>query len=173
MTAKIKSLRKKCEDTRKKTNDQNQEKEKNILLIRELKKNFVEAVNKFRERAEYKNNLLQNHIDKLDNNQKEREVEISKILENIEIVTKSGNNPNGISLENVKILLEDIRNRLQTKTQVIKNLKYSLALATKAYNDTIRVYEAKLIAFGIPPEELGFQFFESNTSKMPAGLVAA
>jgi hypothetical protein len=35
------------------------------------------------------------------------------------------------------------------------------------------VYEAKLIEFGIPPEELGFQFFESNTSKMPAGLVAA
>ncbi len=43
----------------------------------------------------------------------------------------------------------------------------------QAYNDTIRVYEAKLIEFGLPPEELGFQLLESITSKMPAGLVSA
>lgn len=96
-----------------------------------------------------------------------------RIIENIEAISRSGSNPEGISVENAKSILEDIRNRLQTKSQIIKNLKYSLSLATKAYNDTIRVYEAKLIEFGIPPEELGFQFFESNTSKMPAGLVAA
>lgn len=35
---------------------------------------------------------------------------------------------------------------------MIKNLKYSIHHATKAYNDAIRVYEAKLVQFGIPSE---------------------
>ena len=45
---------------------------------------------------------------------------------------------------------------------MLTSLKYSINHATKvyflkkAYNDAIRVYEAKLVEFGIPPEELGF-----------------
>ena len=46
--------------------------------------------------------------------------------------------------------------RIRTKNNLVKNLKYSIHHATKAYNDAIRVYEAKLVEFGVPPEELGF-----------------
>lgn len=56
---------------------------------------------------------------------------------------------------------------------MIKNLKYSIHHATKAYNDAIRVYEAKLVQFGIPSEQLGFQPLQTITSAMPAGLVAS
>lgn len=56
---------------------------------------------------------------------------------------------------------------------MINSLKYSINHATKAYNDAIRVYEAKLVEFGIPPEELGFQILETKTSTMPAGLVSS
>lgn len=56
---------------------------------------------------------------------------------------------------------------------MVQNLKYSINHATKAYNDAIRVYEAKLVEFGIPPEELGFQPLETHTSSMPAGLVSS
>jgi len=35
------------------------------------------------------------------------------------------------------------------------------------------VYESKLIEFGIPPEELGFQPTDNNTNTTPAGLVSA
>ena len=66
MEAKIKSLRKKCDDTRKKTNDQNLNKEQIIKEIKELKKSFEKAVMKFRERVEYKNTMLQHHIEKLE-----------------------------------------------------------------------------------------------------------
>ena len=66
-----------------------------------------------------------------------------------------------------------IEDSLEAKNTIIKNLQYTYAHAVKAYNDAIRVYEAKLVEFGIPPEELGFQPIESNTSTMPAGLVAA
>ena len=63
---------------------------------------------------------------------------------------------------------------IKTKNGIVKdyeNLIYDIN-AAKAFNDTIRVYEAKLIEFGLPPEELGFQLLETNTSKMPAGLVS-
>ena len=62
---------------------------------------------------------------------------------------------------------------IEAKNSILRNLKYSLAHATKAYNDAIRVYEAKLVEFGIPAEELGLELLETNTSNMPAGLVAA
>jgi len=62
---------------------------------------------------------------------------------------------------------------IESKNTLIKNLKFSIHHATKAYNDAIRVYEAKLVEFGIPPEELGFQPLETITSTMPAGLVSS
>ena len=39
---------------------------------------------------------------------------------------------------------------MEAKNTLIKNLTYSIHHATKAYNDAIRVYEAKLTEFGIP-----------------------
>lgn len=62
---------------------------------------------------------------------------------------------------------------IEAKNSILRNLKYSLAHATKAYNDAIRVYEAKLVEFGIPAEELGLEPLKTDTSTMPAGLVAA
>lgn len=73
--------------------------------------------------------------------------------------------------------VEDIKNKvkdsIENKNVAIKNLKYSIHHATKAYNDAIRVYEAKLVQFGIPSEELGFQPLQTITSSMPAGLVSS
>jgi len=73
----------------------------------------------------------------------------------------------------VNEITSKMRESLEEKNNEIKNLKYLIHHATKAYNDAIRVYEAKLVEFGIPPEELGFQPLESITSTMPAGLVSS
>mmetsp|Transcript_33955 Transcript_33955/g.30707 ORF Transcript_33955/g.30707 Transcript_33955/m.30707 type:complete len:90 (+) Transcript_33955:589-858(+) len=70
-------------------------------------------------------------------------------------------------------VLTKIHQSIESKNTLLKNLKYSIHHATKAYNDAIRVYEAKLTEFGIPPEELGFQPLETVTSTMPAGLVSS
>ena len=43
-----------------------------------------------------------------------------------------------------------VKDSIEIKNQTIKNLRYSIHHATKAYNDAIRVYEAKLVQFGIP-----------------------
>ncbi|KAG2494700.1 hypothetical protein HYH03_007215 [Edaphochlamys debaryana] len=60
---------------------------------------------------------------------------------------------------------------LDNKNQVIKALQYDVAKVSKAHNDLIRVYEAKLTEFGIPVDELGFRPLVTNTSTGPAGLV--
>ena len=60
---------------------------------------------------------------------------------------------------------------LDSKNQLIKQLQYDVAKISKAHNDLIRVYKAKLAEFGIPVEELGFRPLVTHTSTGPAGLV--
>ncbi len=60
---------------------------------------------------------------------------------------------------------------LNSKNSIIRALQYDVAKVSKAHNDLIRVYEAKLAEFGIPVEELGFRPLVTNTSTGPAGLV--
>lgn len=70
-------------------------------------------------------------------------------------------------------LIKHVKLGLDSKNEKIRNLEYSIHHATKAYNDAIRVYEAKLTEFGIPADEIGFKELETRTSMMPAGLVSS
>ena len=79
----------------------------------------------------------------------------------------------GLDQRTIEDICKKMEEAIEAKNSILRNLKYSLAHATKAYNDAIRVYEAKLVEFGIPAEELGLELLETNTSNMPAGLVAA
>ena len=79
----------------------------------------------------------------------------------------------GLEQGTVDEICKKMEEAIEAKNSILRNLKYSLAHATKAYNDAIRVYEAKLVEFGIPAEELGLEPLVTNTSTMPAGLVAA
>ena len=82
------------------------------------------------------------------------------------VLSEEENKNSGFNREMFNDLMEHIKSTLSEKTIIIKRLKASLAVSAKAFNDTIRVYEAKLIEFGLPPEELGFQLLETNTSKI-------
>ena len=61
---------------------------------------------------------------------------------------------------------------LDSKNALIRALQYDVAKLAKAHNDLIRVYEAKLQEFGVPPEDLGFRPLATRTTAGPAGLVA-
>ncbi|XP_012578295.1 PREDICTED: growth arrest-specific protein 8 [Condylura cristata] len=65
---------------------------------------------------------------------------------------------------------------LDSKNSTIKDLQYELARVCKAHNDLLRTYEAKLLAFGIPLDNVGFKPLETavvgqTLGQGPAGLV--
>ncbi|KAI8465222.1 MAG: growth-arrest-specific micro-tubule binding-domain-containing protein [Monoraphidium minutum] len=73
------------------------------------------------------------------------------------------------ALQQVSGRLEEV---LSLKNATIRALQYDVAKVSKAHNDLIRVYEAKLAQFGVPPEELGFRPLVTSTALGPAGLVS-
>jgi hypothetical protein len=143
MNAKVLSLQKKCEETLKKTEEMEKKKERLILQIADLKKEFVAAVRQFRSRAEYKNDILEEHINQLNETYTKREIEIEELLKDVDQVAemggemgddemnREGERRSAFGRDMFIEMLEHIRTVLSTKTQIIKNLKYSLALATK------------------------------------------
>ena len=176
MKAKIISLKEKYNETTKKTEEIEVKKQETQEKIDDLKNKFNGVLRQYKSKTEHRNDILEKHIKQLNEDYEKRETEIEEILKNVDIVgnRNSGDdeNKNGELSKEFHELLEHIKTTLSEKTIVIKRLKASLAVSAKAFNDTIRVYEAKLIEFGLPPEELGFQLLETNTSKMPAGLVS-
>jgi chromosome segregation ATPase len=128
----------------------------------ELFQKFEITISKVREKTEYKNAYLEQKLQSLEDSLMRKETQLQEVLRRADL------DPRYFVDISKKIV-----DSLEAKNTIIKNLQYSLAHATKAYNDAIRVYEAKLVEFGIPAEELGFQPLEGNNSTMPAGLVAA
>jgi len=139
MNAKVLSLKIKCKETVKKTEEIEKKKEKLFLEILQLKKEFVSAVNQFRTRAEYKNEILEDHIFKLKDTYTKREIEIEELMKNVDNVAETSVQDDNkfrnsaFGRQMFVDMLENIKNVLTTKTQIIRNLKYSLALASKVF----------------------------------------
>lgn len=95
------------------------------------------------------------------------------------LIAVNGQIKHSNSLINIGLVEQNKRNnRLEKRTNFQSKILYkpchkSIIKKFQAYNDAIRVYEAKLVEFGIPPEELGFQVLDTKTSTMPAGLVSS
>lgn len=139
MSNKIKDLNNKIKENTEKTKTAADEKIKLTNEISQITNKFSDAIDKFKERAEFKNNLIDNHINELFDRYTSKENEIEEYLKNVDTVinedqseAKTIENKNNLfSRENVKNFLDDIRNVLITKSQIIKNLKYSINKATK------------------------------------------
>ncbi len=123
---------------------------------------FEIAIGQLQSKANYKNNQLDERLAVLQNDLEKKEATITELVQR-----------SGLDQGTVEDICKKMEEAIEAKESILRNLKYSLAHATKAYNDAIRVYEAKLVEFGIPAEELGMDPLPTNTSKMPAGLVAA
>ena len=136
--------------------------EQAVIEKNELFKKYESTVDRVKQKADYKNVYLEQKLKGLEDNLQRKETQLQEVLSKVNLEP-------GFVVE----INKRIEESLEAKNVILKNLKYSLSHAIKAYNDAIRVYEAKLVEFGIPPEELGFQPIESITSTMPAGLVAA
>lgn len=127
----------------------------------EFNRKFTKVVRDVERRAQVgKNAVLEKRLEVLQAQFDDKQAHLSEVLRTARI--------DPAVVANVTRRLET---ELGTKNQQIKNLQYQVYQVTKAYNDTIRVYEHKLPALGIDPEEIGFEPIMSDTSLMPARLV--
>ncbi|XP_039619335.1 dynein regulatory complex subunit 4 [Polypterus senegalus] len=133
----------------------------------ELYQKFVKAIQEVQQKSGFKNLLLERKLLALTETLEKKEAQLNEVL--------SASNLDPAALTVVTRKLEDV---LDSKNTAIKDLQYELARVCKAHNDLLRTYEAKLNAFGIPVDELGFKPLESTVSGQtlgqgPAGLVSA
>mmetsp|Transcript_9636 Transcript_9636/g.14666 ORF Transcript_9636/g.14666 Transcript_9636/m.14666 type:complete len:349 (-) Transcript_9636:69-1115(-) len=129
---------------------------------RDMYQKFEIAIDQLRSRANHKNKTLDEVLAIRQNELMKKEDQLRELVQR-----------SGLDQQTVDEICKKMEEAIEAKNSIIRNLRYSMAHATKAYNDAIRVYEAKLVEFGIPAEELGLELLETQTSNMPAGLVAA
>jgi len=132
-----------------------------------LHKNFVGAVQEVVQKANFKKLMLERKVVALADSLEKKDAQLNEIL--------AASNLDPAALSVVTRKLEDV---LDAKNGAIKDLQYELARVCKAHNDLLRTYEAKLTAFGVPVDEVGFKPLESTVTgqeigKGPAGLVSA
>uniref|UniRef100_A0A7S4T9I1 Growth arrest-specific protein 8 domain-containing protein n=1 Tax=Alexandrium monilatum TaxID=311494 RepID=A0A7S4T9I1_9DINO len=127
----------------------------------DLYRRFQKAVRETQRRAELgKNAVLERKLEVLTAQFDEKQAQLTEVL------TAARLDPTVVASVTKK--LEQV---LGAKSRQIKDLQYQVLQCTKAYNDTIRVYESKLPSLGIDPEEIGFEPIQTATSYMPARLV--
>jgi len=127
----------------------------------DLYRRFQKAVREIQRKAELgKNSVLEKKLEVLSGQFDEKQAQLSEVL------TAAKLDPAIVASVTKK--LEQV---LGAKNRQIKDLQYQVHQCTKAYNDTIRVYEHKLPALGIDPEEIGFEPIQTATSLMPARMV--
>merc|ERR1712217_272574 len=127
----------------------------------DLDRRFQKAVREIQRKAELgKNAVLEKKLESLAGQFDEKQAQLTEVL------TAAKLDPAIVA--GVTKKLEQV---LGEKNRQIKALQYQVHQCTKAYNDTIRVYESKLPTLGIDPEEIGFEPIQTVTSLMPARLV--
>ena len=126
----------------------------------DLYEKFEGSIYEVQQKNGLKSMLLERKLVAVQEQLEKKEAQLGEVL--------SASNLDPATLQQVNKRLEEV---LDSKNQLIKALQYDVVKISKAHNDLIRVYEAKLQEFGVPVEELGFRPLVTNTSEGPAGLV--
>ncbi|XP_024591405.1 growth arrest-specific protein 8 isoform X1 [Neophocaena asiaeorientalis asiaeorientalis] len=128
-----------------------------------LYRKFTAAILEVQQKVGLKNLVLERKVQALAATVEKKEVQFNEVL------AASNLDPAALTLVSRK--LEDV---LESKNSTIKDLQYELARVCKAHNDLLRTYEAKLLAFGVPLDNVGFKPLETAVTlgQGPAGLVS-
>ncbi|KAM6033371.1 dynein regulatory complex subunit 4-like [Chlamydotis macqueenii] len=132
----------------------------------ELYQKFTQATEEVQQKTGFKNLLLERKLKGLLSMVEKKDVELS------EAFAASNLDPDALFLVSSK--LEDL---VSSKNTTIRQLQLQLAQVCKAHNDMLHTLEAKLRAFGIPVDNLGFKPLASPVlgqvlGQGPAGLIA-
>ncbi|XP_043328813.1 dynein regulatory complex subunit 4-like [Cervus canadensis] len=131
----------------------------------DLYQKFTTAILEVQQKAGFRNLVLERKVQALVAAVEKKEVQLNEVL------AASNLDPAALTLVSRK--LEDV---LESKNSAIKDLQYELAGVCKAHSDLLRTYEAKLLAFGVPLDNVGFRPLETavigqTLGQGPAGLV--
>eukprot|EP00877_Chromochloris_zofingiensis_P012225 jgi/Chrzof1/7256/Cz02g16210.t1 len=126
----------------------------------ELYEKFEASVYDVQQKTGLKSLLLERRVEALSDALEMKEAQLGEVLAAAHL--------DPATLQQVNKKLEEV---LANKNNIIRALQYDVAKVSKAHNDLILVYEAKLAEFGIPAEELGFRPLVTSTTTGPAGLV--
>jgi hypothetical protein len=149
---------------------QKQQELKNNLKIIENDRNllydtFEQTIQTIQKKGACKNLILEQRVAKMEDQFDIKQIHLKEIIQAAKIDPKKAKQ---ISMS-IDILL-------QQKNTHLKELEFTLAKASKTYNDSLRTFQEKMIHFGIPEEEIlsmGFQTLQfTNINSNPAGLVA-
>lgn len=123
----------------------------------QLLEKFEFSVHDVKQKTEFRALLLSKRVDTLNEVLKKKESSLEEMI-----------NTSDMQSAEVQELSDRVTDLLRAKNAVIDNLEYELARATKAHNDLIHVYRAKLSAAGVPEDELDFEVRPSDTTTAPA-----
>jgi chromosome segregation ATPase len=128
------------------------EQERDMLLEK-----FEASVHDVKQKTEFRALLLEKKVESLGEILQRKEGQLDELLETAHV-----------SGEQLEELSEKVGSLLSAKNAVIQNLEYELAKATKAHNDLISIYQAKMSTAGVPADELAFTPVPSDTTAAPA-----
>lgn len=125
---------------------------------------FEHTVQTIHKKGECKNLILEQRLATMDDQHARKELQLQ------EIVAAAGLEPS-----QARRVTDTLDALLRGKNVRLQALQYSVAKASKAFNDTLRTFTEKLTGFGVPEEDiraLGFKTLPTNANVNPAGLVA-
>jgi hypothetical protein len=102
---------------------------------------FETSIHDVRQKTEFRAYVLEQKVRRLHDELEQKEMQLQEVMQ------KAGLDPTSISAK-----IEDI---IAVKTARINQLQLELAKVQRAHADILRVYEQKMMKFGIPREELG------------------
>ncbi|XP_053947815.1 dynein regulatory complex subunit 4 [Anastrepha ludens] len=130
----------------------------------ELKAKFDEVVMELQQKTGLKNVLLERKVSMMERESEKRDMLLKKIQSMC-----------GATGDAKQSLEKQINSVLDEKNQLIDDLRYELVRVVKAHDDLLGTYESKLLQFGIPQDELGFEPLRLSEKHRylcgPAGLV--
>ncbi|XP_063240318.1 dynein regulatory complex subunit 4 isoform X2 [Bacillus rossius redtenbacheri] len=133
----------------------------------ELQARSVQAAQELQQKAALRVALLEERLGALAQLLEQKEAQVAEVLAAAQL--------DPVATAALRHKLDSL---LDSKNTVIKELRYELARAHKARDDTLRAVQAKLRQHGIPAEELGLEPQEPavkgpRLGRGPAGLVTA
>merc|ERR1711988_550598 len=99
----------------------------------DLYRRFSKGVREIRRKAEFKNIVLEKKLELLTRGFNEKQAQLSEVLQQAKLEPQL-----------VANLTQKLEQVLGSKNRLIREVQYQVHECTKAYNDTIKVYENKL-----------------------------